>query len=261
MRLWWLLPCCMALAGCQTAATRGGEPGSVNDLSLESAESPANLYIKLALAYIREGQYNTALGNLRKAMDADSGNPQVYNVTALLYQRLGEYSLADEYFARAVELKPRDPYIRNARGTYFCDRQRYAEADAEFQLAAENTLYPTPWIALTNAGICAQKAGNPTQAEEYLRKALQSNPQWPTALAQMVQLQAQQKNVQMARSYAQRYLQLHGPNPVVLRTAVEVEEALGNRQDAARYLRQMRELYPDSEELQWLKNRQGKANP
>ncbi len=225
---------------------------TTGNLGTEQKDSPAKIYVEMGIAYMREGQDGVALKKLRRALEVDGKNPQAHNVIAILYERLGERDLAANHYERAVALAPRDPFIRNARGSYFCKRKQYAEALQEFEQALNNPLYPTPWVAQTNAGLCAERAGDKVKAEEYYRHALTNNKRYSPALLKMAALSFEQHNDMSARAYLERFHSEVSPNAASLWLGVQIEQRLGDRIKAVEYKRQLLKEFPDAPEIQAL---------
>jgi type IV pilus assembly protein PilF len=237
------------VAGC---ATTGGGSDTTGNLGVEKRHSPAKIYVEMGIAYMRDGQDAIALKKLRRAIDVDAKNPEAHNVIAILYERLGETGLAQQHYDRAAALDPRDPYIRNARGSFFCKRDLYEEADKEFQLALGNPLYPTPWVALTNAGLCADRAGDKEKAENYYRRALSANKRYAPALFQMAELSFDAHKDLSARAYLERYHSETKESAASLWLGVRVEQRLGDRLKAVEYKRKLLKEFPDAPEIQAL---------
>jgi type IV pilus assembly protein PilF len=239
----------LVLVGC---ATTGGVDDTTGNLGVEKRDSPGKIYVEMGIAYMRDGQDAVALQKLRRSLEVDERNPEAHNVIAILYERLREQNLAQRHYDRAAELDPRDPYIRNARGSFFCKQSQYEKADEEFALALENPLYPTPWVALTNAGLCAERAGDKVTAETYYRRALTANSRYSPALFQMAQVSFGQEKGMSARAYLERF---HGEveaTAASLLLGVQVERMLGDRHKAVEYKRRLYKEFPDAPEIQAL---------
>jgi type IV pilus assembly protein PilF len=239
------------LGGC---ATQGQiqERDATGDLGSIKGESPAKIYVEMGIAYLREGQPAVALQKLKKAIAIDPANANAHNVIAILYERLDKQELASEHYARAVQLQPQDPFIRNARGSFFCNQGQYQEAEAEYQSALSNPLYPTPWVAMTNAGLCAERSGDLVKAENYYRRALSANDAYFQALYQMAELSLQQGNYLSARGYLERYNAVADPTAGSLWLGVQIESRLGDFGKARDYQRLLLEKFPDAPEVQLL---------
>lgn len=236
------------IAGCATSG--GGD--TTGNLGADNRASPAKIYVEMGIAYMRDGQDAVALKKLKRALEVDDNNAEAHNVIAILYERLGETGLAEQNYDKAAKLAPRDPYIRNARGSFFCKRDRYEDADKEFQLALSNPLYPTPWVALSNAGLCAERAGKKDVAETYYRRALTANQRYAPALFQMAKLSFEAHNDMSARAYLERFHGAANANAASLWLGVQVEQRLGDRLKAVEYKRRLLKEFPDAPEIQVL---------
>ncbi|MGD8932275.1 MAG: type IV pilus biogenesis/stability protein PilW, partial [Chromatiales bacterium] len=225
---------------------------ATGDLGSNKRASPADIYVEMGVAYLREGRPAVALQKHKQAIavDPDSGN--AHNVIAILYERLGNLELAEEHFAKAVKLQPRDPFIRNARGSFFCNQGQYQKAEEEYQSALSNPLYPTPWVAMTNAGLCAERSGDMVKAENYYRRALVANEEYYQALYQMAELSLQQGSNLSARGYLERYNAVAEPSAGSLWLGVQIESRLGDFSKARDYQRLLLEKFPDAPEVQLL---------
>ncbi len=249
-----LLAALLAVAGCTPDNTRsdlaGSEElgGSGRQMTGEGA-----IYVKMAIGYMRAGKIDIALQQVRKALRVEPGNADAHGVLALIYERLGENALAERYFNKGLSLNPRDSFIHNAYGAYLCKQKRYQEADEQFALALRNPLYPTPEVALTNAGLCRQKQGDIAAAAGYLRSALQRNPRFPVALLQMAMISLDQANYLSARAYLQRYQEVARHTAESLWVGIQVERQLGDQDALASYKLSLKNNFPDSREAQRLR--------
>lgn len=230
----------LLLGGC---ATRNSE------LGLSEDESPGDLYVRIAAEYYRLGEMESALENAQKALDEDGDNAQAHQVLATIYQHLEQTDLAEQHFRASLALAPQDSYTRTAWGNFLCDRGPFAEAEAQYQQALANPLFNAPWIAETQAGICARKNGHYAAAEAYLRRALTASPRHVPALYEMAELEYAQRRYKSARGYLDRLFAVHGHTPKSLVLGVRVERQLGATRRARNYEKILREQFPDAPEL------------
>ncbi|MCF6281994.1 MAG: type IV pilus biogenesis/stability protein PilW [Candidatus Polarisedimenticolaceae bacterium] len=240
----------LLLVGCATQPSNEYiDADTADNIGAEREKSPADIYVKLGVAYMQERQYGTAMKKLRRGLELDPNNADIHNVMALLYDQLNDIEKASSYFNSAVSLSPKDPYIRNARATHYCKLEQYAEADADFNVALANPIYSTPWVAMTNAGLCALRQDDAVKAEIYFRRALSGNAKYFIALEQMLKLNWQQKSYPSARAYLNRYLAVQQPSAALLWLAIRIEGELKNREAMEGYKRQLLELFPDAPEV------------
>ncbi len=215
-----------------------------------------DIYVQLAIAYMREGQLSAALQKIKTGLDLDPSNAEAHNVIALLYERLGELGLAEQHFQYAARLQPRNSYVHNAYGTFLCKRQRFEEATREFEEALANPLYQTPEVALTNAGVCVRRKDDKNGAEALFRKALQHNPRFPSALSHMAQISYEAGNMLSVRAYLQRYHEVARSTAASLWLGIRAERTLGDKDLLASYEILLRGDFPDSNEVQLLNKSQ-----
>ena len=247
-----LLLLIVVVSGCATQGQVSEDTDSTGLLGSANRDSPADIYVEMGVAYMRDGQPAIALKKLKKGISLDPKNAEAYNVMGILYERLGELELAGENYSKAVKLQPQDPYIRNAQGSFFCKQGLYDKAEAEFESALRNPLYPTPWVAMTNAGLCAERAGDMVVAEQYYRQALTANSKYFQALYQMTKLTLGKNNHLSARAYLERYNEVAESTAGSLWLGVQIEQYLGERKKALEYKTQLLRHFPDAPEVQLL---------
>jgi type IV pilus assembly protein PilF len=239
--------------GCQQGGVRDDYGDSGGTIEEQRKANRSDIYVRLAIAYMQEGQLGMALKKIKRGIELDPSNGEAHNVLAIIYQRLGENSLAEKHFGRASRLQPSNPYIRNAYGSFLCQQQRYDSADEQFRIALKNPLYKTPEVALTNAGICAKKSGDMDGAENYFRTALSRRSDFPQALIQMAQLSYDIGEPLSSRGYLQRFHKVAKHTPSSLWLAIQTERVLGDKNAEASYRMLLRGNFPDSEEMKLLR--------
>jgi type IV pilus assembly protein PilF len=213
----------------------------------------ADTNIQLGIAYMRQGDYDTALVKLQKALEADPDSATANGTLAILYENVGENELAEKHFKQALRLSPKDPQTHNNYGQYLCRHDKYAEAIEQFKIAASDQLYPGLAASLTNAGICAARIPDDKQAEAFFRKALEHDQNFPYALLQMANLMYTQGNYLAARAYIQRFDSVSAPGAESLWLGVRIENALGDLSAAGGYALKLKNNFPKSKEAESLK--------
>lgn len=243
MRLPVFLLLALVLSGCAT--TGADEPS--ND------EKSARINTQLGIAYLRQGELEQALHKLTKALRQDPDHAEAHSAIAVLYERLGELDKAATHFQRSVELSPKDSSALNNFGRFECARGRVEQAEALFRRAAENPLYRSAELPLSNAGTCLLRAGQREKAEQYFSKALQVNDKFGPALLRMAELRQQNGDSLSARGFYQRYLALAPQTPETLWLGIQIERVLGDKDAVASYALLLKGKFPNSPEAQRLK--------
>ena len=145
-----------------------------------------------------------ALQDLKHSIELDAKSSEAHSALAVLYERMGQPNDADGEFRRALELQEDNYGAANNYGRFLCGQGQYDKAMAQFQKVIGAKLYPSPWLALTNAGLCSRSSGRSADAEGYLRDALKANPVFAPALLEMARLSQHNGQFMNARAFVQR---------------------------------------------------------
>ena len=225
------------LQGC-TTVSREASPRA------GTTEEAAGANLTLGIAYVREQRYEHAVEALERALRIDPRLADAHSTIAIAYDQLGDAERAEEHYRRATELESNNAVAANSYAVFLCRRGRWSEAEPHFRRAADNPRYPTPDVALANAGTCARSVGNDGAAEQYFREALTRNNTSAAALVAMIDLSFAQGNYLRARAFTQRYLASQPPSAQVLSMCVRIETELGNTADADDCRRTFSEQFP-----------------
>lgn len=237
-RLWAAVAVLVALAGCAGGA-------AVKPAAKNANQDAAALQVKLGQGYMNQGELEIARDKLRRALDLDPNSVDAHTVMAVLHERINRRPIAEQHYRRAVELKPDDGAANNNYGTFLCAEGKYAEAQVHFARAVADPFYRSPATAFTNAGICAQRAGDSERAEQLLRESLKLQPRQPMVLFELARLSFAKGDMLRARAFLQRYEALVDAEAAALDLGVRVETELGDRKAAARYAEALQQRFPD----------------
>ena len=233
----------LALCACITETPAGSHQPSKPDF-----KAAARANTELGLAYASQGRLDVAEVKLKKAIDEDDSIAQAHSGLGYVYWQRGDMEDAQTQFRRAISLDDIDPEIHNNYGAFLCDQHKYEEGDRNFMLALKNRDYATPAKAWNNAAVCARQAGDSERAETDFRRALQSDPNYYPALAEMASFSYQQQNYLGARAFLERYQKAGPETPALLLLGFKTEQALGNDDAAHQYSLKLIRSYPDSNE-------------
>ena len=207
----------------------------------------------LGLEYMNRGQYEVALGKLKKAVREDPGYAPAHTVMAVLYEQIGEGKLAGRHYHKAYEADPEDGDVNNNLGVFLCKSSDSGKAIDHFLKALDDPFYSSPSVAMSNAGSCELGRGNLVEAEEFLRGALKIEPDFPDALMSMARLSFEQGDNLRARAFMQRYEAVASPGADGLLLGYRVEKASGDEKSANRYKVALENNFPDSDQVAELK--------
>ena len=133
----------VALTGCVT--TNKYQSSKARQHSVDS-------YVRLGMAYLKQGSRDAARRNFEKALVIDSDAATANNGLALLYQLNGEVALSEKYYLRAIQDDDDYTRARDNYGAFLYQQKRYQEAYDVFEKVTEDLSYEGRAYALANLG-------------------------------------------------------------------------------------------------------------
>lgn len=233
-------------SACVTRSLDGDDGGSPREASQYN--------VQLGLEYLRQGRRELAFEKLHRALKQAPKSADAHVAIAYAYSVHGEPTLADRHYREALRLDRSNPDIANAYGAFLCDRGRMRDAERQLVKAARTVGYGTPEIAWTNAGMCAERAGDRERAQGFYREALRVNDRHPAALWQLAQLAFDASNPLQSRAFLQRYEAVAPRTAASLWLGYQVERTLGDERAAQVYAARLRSDFADSEQARLLKD-------
>jgi type IV pilus assembly protein PilF len=249
------LTCALTGAALALAAGCAGSGGAKTDLKTASdqtaSDKRASIRLQLAVNYFQEGQYTTALDEVKQSIAIAPDVGEAYGLRALIYSQLGEQSLAEDSFQTALRLSPRNPDLSNNYGSYLCQQGKGAQAMPYFEAALKNPAYQAPLNALLNAGGCAVKNKQFDVAERYLLDALRYDADHPTTNASLARVYYERRDFERAGFFINRVKAAAKPgtlSPEVLWLAIRIDRKLGDKASETSMVTQLRRHHATSAE-------------
>lgn len=233
-----------------------GSPGNPTNAQRAAA---ARVNIQLGLGYLQQGNLPIAKEKLEKARSEDPDLPELHGAMALLDQRLGREKEADNEYRQALKGAPDDPSLLNNYAVFLCSHGKPDDGVKYFERAATNPLYPTPWAAYTNAGVCLHAAHRDAEAAARFDRALRANPAYAEAVFQASSLDLSQQKLPDARLRIDLFLLSNPSTPDLLLLAWQIAEAQHDQIAQLRYAARLGRDFPDSDQARALAN--ARANP
>jgi type IV pilus assembly protein PilF len=239
------------LASC--ASSGRAPPPSTGELRTASDQTDADrraaVRMELAALHYSRGQYETALDEIKLALQSKPDLGAAFSLRGLVYASMGEESLAEDSFARALQINPRDADTLHNRGWILCQRNRFAEADQLFEQALALPQYRETQRTYMAQGVCHARAGRLEDAERKLSRAYELDPSNPTTALNLSEVLYRRGEYERARFYIRRVNQREDlSNAQTLWLALRVENRLGNRGGVDDYGRQLRNRFPQAPE-------------
>jgi type IV pilus assembly protein PilF len=163
-----------ALASCKT----------ISDQDRDQSQIRAELAAK---SLLKEPQ--SALKDAEEALKLDPENADAWHIKAIImHQSFGRLEEASAAYAKAIELKNPFSEAHTNYGNLLMDQKRYDDAIAQYDIALNDVMYATPFIAQGNSGFAHFKKGDTTNAISHLKSALTLNPKYCLGFLQLGQV-------------------------------------------------------------------------
>lgn len=241
-----LLVACAVPAGAPSAAP-SNEPRTASDQT--DADRRASVRLELATLHYGNGQYNTALDEIKLALQARPELAPAYSLRGLVYSAMGEDALADESFARALQINPRDADTMHNRAWFLCQRNKFADADQLFEQVLAMPQYRDTPRSLLAQGVCLARANKLEEAERKLTRAYEIDPGNPTVALNLSDVLYRRAEYGRARFYIRRINERDEmSNARTLWLALRIENRMGNRSAVEDFGRQLRNRFPQAAE-------------
>ena len=249
----------LALMGCaggptsmpraSNASVRDGQA----DIATASDESDlrrrARIRLELASTYYAQGQYNTALDELKQAVAIDASLPAAHEMRALIYDAMGDADRADQNFRQALSLDPNNASVLHNNAWSLCRRAQYAAADALFERAAAQPQSPTTAKTLLARGVCQVRAGLFGEGEKSLLRSFELDAANPATAYNLASVLMRRGELERARFYVRRINNVPEQTTAEsLWLAVRIEHRLGNPSGRDELSAQLRRRFPGSRE-------------
>lgn len=214
--------------------------------SYDAPAAKARLLVQQGQVALTQGDLEAAGKAADQAIKTAPNVAIAHTLSAIVAERNGDSAKAGKHYRRALDLEPDEGGMANNYGTWLCTNGRAKESLEWFDRAIADPRYRTPAVAMANSGACAVDAGDDARAETYLVGALQIDPVNPVALAAMADREFRVGDAFRARAFSQRRLAAAPADQRSLILASQIEQKLGDKEAAERYVERLRAEFPGS---------------
>jgi len=202
----------------------------------------------LGANYLQRGELEQARDRLERALEQNPRNAVAHVNYGKLQYLVQNPQKARTHFQKAIEIDPEEADHHNNYGVFLCQIKEYDAAEAAFAKAFNNPYYTTKEFALDNAGVCMLEANRLADADNYLRKALQTNPKFANAYLHMAELLYKRQRLAVAEAYFQRYVSYGRDTAESLFLGMQIRRDSGDRAGAELYASRLLNEFPTSKE-------------
>lgn len=246
------------MTGCaNTPGAQGNAPdavqGDARQLQTQSDESEtrkrARLRMELAAGYLERGNPNTALDEVKQALNIDPNYADAYTMRGLIYMQVQQGPLAEQSFKQALQLEPRNPDALHNYGWFLCNNQRLPESFERLKQATTVTNYPGLARSFFVLGVCQMRGGFMEDAEKSLYRSFELDPGNPATTTNLALLHYRKRDYERARFYARKVNNSEYSNAESLWLGIRIEQKLQNLLVVNELGGQLRKRFPDSREM------------
>jgi type IV pilus assembly protein PilF len=216
-------------------------------------------YVKLATAYIGQGNFERARHHLDRALQIDPDNAAALSARGLVENANGETELADESFRKAIDSDPGYTRGRVYYGAFLYAQGRMEEARNQFRAASRDTEYKDRGSVFYNLGLTQEKLGEPDKAATSYRRAVELSRGDSRPLLSLSRVLVEEGNYQAASRYYSRLLSVIAHNKGIkhsaesLFTGIRIARHFNDRDQEASLALLLKNEYPESVEYQQYK--------
>lgn len=201
-----------------------------------------------AISHFRQGEMMHALEASTRISTEFPKYAPAYELSGIINQQLNRLQEAGDSYQTALELSPNAASVLNNYGNFECARRNYGSAQALFERAANSPSNTQPAIARTNAGLCALRSKDASDAQQQFKAAIELDPTQSNALYQLAQLALIEGRATTASTWLKQYAQHHPHTAKTLLLGAKIEADLGNPIGLSDYRDKLQQGFPSSEE-------------
>ncbi len=245
--------CAAALGLAACAGPTAGQTDAPRPIATASdqtdADRRAQVRMELAGAYFGRGQLETALDEVKLALQVQPQLVDAFNLRGLIYAAMGEDRLAEDSFARALQIDPRDGSVLHNQAWFWCQRGRFGPAQAQFAALLALPQYRDVARTQLARGVCFGRDRQWPEAEAALMRAYELDPANPSAGLNLAEVLMQRQDLERARFYISRVNDVPAAvNPQTLWLALRIDHKLGRDASVRQNGDLLRSRFPQSPE-------------
>jgi type IV pilus assembly protein PilF len=205
----------------------------------------AQTRVSLGLTYLKNGNFRQAKFNIDKALEFAPRSADANFAMAYYYQSVNELEQAENAYQFAMDLEPKNANIANSYGAFLCQNGDYEKAKEYFLKAVNTSSYISSAETYENLALCSRSQGQPEDAIQYLRNAVNHQPGRANSLFLLARSLVEVQQWQEARAILRRYEKIAQISPQSLLMAMKIENGIGNDTAAKGYSEMLLRMYPN----------------
>jgi Tfp pilus assembly protein PilF len=172
----------------------------------EHERQGAQIHFDLGVQAQMNGDPQGAYREFRSASQLDPDMPEAHNALGLLlHVAFHKPEEAIAQYRQALELRPSFSEAQVNLANVYLSEERYDEAIARYEIALNDMLYATPFIAQSNMGWALFKKGDISKALQNIKAAVLTNPKFCQGYRNLALIYESEKNDRLACDQWQKF--------------------------------------------------------
>ncbi|SFN06290.1 type IV pilus assembly protein PilF [Marinobacter pelagius] len=216
-------------------------------------------YVKLATAYIGQGNIDRARHHLDRALKLEPDSPKALAAMGLIYNTEGEPELAESSFRKAISADGGYTRARVYYGAFLYSQGRFADARDQFRAASRDTEYEDRGSVFFNLGMAQERLEETDNAVTSYRRAVELSRGDARPLLALSRVLVEQGEYEAASRYYSRLSTAIARNPRMthsaesLYTGIRIARYFNDRDQEASLAMLLKNEHPESVEYQQYK--------
>ena len=213
-------------------------------------EAAYNKRIDLGMKYLEVGKRDNARYQFTRALKYKKDSAPAYQGIAMVHEANGETEPARDAFKKALKLADESNRsgINVSYGQFLMKEGKNEEACPLFEEAANDYDFSFRADALYLAGKCAEKTGKVARVRSAYEHALNINPNYGPALADLAEIYFAAGEYPQAKRLIDQLERVSKPSAKSLWLGIRIERIFGNKDKEASYAVALKNMHPYSKE-------------
>lgn len=205
------------------------------------ATGDSSVFMILGSIYSKEGLKDKAFETYMLVPETSDLHPEASAASALILASRGEIDKAVSQLEQNLEKKPQNIVLLSALGNLYEEKKDFEKAEKTY-LTGASVKSDKQWSFFYRLGVINDKAGNRQKAVEYMKKALELDPENPDTLNYLGYTYAEMGiELETAREMIEKALAIRPGDGYITDSLGWVYFKIGNYEKAEHYLKKAAE--------------------
>ena len=200
---------------------------TVGSHATDEQQRLSRMHSQVSFDFMFNNNISVAQGEAEEALRLDPDGVEANHAMARVQQLLGNHEDVVYHYQQALRSDPYAVVVLNDYGQYLCQQGDRKKALKQFDRAGSQLMNSQRMVSYTRAAACSIASQDYDDAEKYLLRALELNPQSRPVLLNLVRVNIDKADFDKAEKYIQEYFKLEPKtSPEALKLAQQIQNNL-----------------------------------